>query len=85
MKYEVRWTPQSMRDMKRLDPSVARRILDGVRRLANEQYGDVRKLAGYDDEYRLRIGDWRVRFTVDTQAKTLIVLRVLHRSDAYKS
>jgi len=34
--------------------------------------------------YRLRVGDYRVLFTVDPEAKTLTVARVKHRREAYR-
>jgi mRNA interferase RelE/StbE len=45
--------------------------------------GDVRKLAG-TDEWRLRVGEWRVRFERDPAQRVLYVLRVLPRGRAYR-
>lgn len=47
-------SPQSM---KRLDPTVARRVVRAVDWLANEGQGHVKKLKGSDDLLRLRVGD----------------------------
>jgi mRNA-degrading endonuclease RelE of RelBE toxin-antitoxin system len=41
------------------------------------------KLAGSDDEWRLTVGDWRVRFTRDDE-QLVHVLRVLPRGRAYR-
>ncbi len=38
--------------------------------------GDVRALTGVPGEFRLRVGDWRVRYELDTEAEQLLVLRV---------
>ncbi len=84
MIYRINWTPQSLRDLKRLDKTTTRRIVDGVNRLATENYGDVKKLTGLQNEYRLRIGDWRVRFIFEREIHVLSVLRVLPREDAYR-
>ncbi len=46
--------------------------------------GDMRKLRGRDDEWRLRVGDWRVRFRFDSQSGNVVVLRVLPRGRAYR-
>jgi len=35
-------------------------------------------------QWRLRVGDWRVLFTLDDAARTMIVLRVLPRGGAYR-
>jgi mRNA-degrading endonuclease RelE of RelBE toxin-antitoxin system len=50
--------------------------------LAETGAGDVRKLSGQSGELRLRVGDWRVRFTDD--GKTLSIHTVLHRKEAYR-
>ena len=45
--------------------------------------GDFRRLAGLP-EWRLRVGDWRVRFAVDADAAAVVILRVLPRGSAYR-
>jgi len=39
--------------------------------------GSARKLAGRADEWRLRVGDWRIRYKRDPTRRSIIVLRVL--------
>lgn len=43
--------------------------------------GDIRKLNS--PQWRLRIGDWRVRFSFDDENQVIVVLRVLPRGRAY--
>jgi mRNA interferase RelE/StbE len=75
-------TPPARRDLKRLDPPVQRRILDALDRfVADPRSGDVRKLNA--TQWRLRIGDWRVRFSFDDERQVIIILRVLPRGRAY--
>jgi mRNA interferase RelE/StbE len=50
--------------MRRLTPAVATRIVDAINRYAEAENGDIVRLRGWDDEYRLRVGDWRVRFRI---------------------
>jgi mRNA interferase RelE/StbE len=42
------------------------------------------RLQGVEREYRLRVGDWRVRFTLDEAIRVMTVLRVLPRGGAYR-
>ena len=60
---------------------MAQRIRDRVALYAREGHGDVLKLAGQDDIYRLRIGDWRILFGFDDGGETVVVLRVLPRNE----
>ena len=71
-----------MRDLERLDKRLGKRIVDAVDRLAATDRGDVKVLKGSKGEYRLRVGDWRVRFTRDARSRTMTVLRVLPRGGA---
>lgn len=43
-----------------------------------------RKLAGREDMWRVRIGDWRILYRIDDAAPRVTVARVLHRSQAYR-
>ena len=84
MSWTVVLTASAQRDLRRLDRPVAARILDALARLADTGQGDVTRLQGVSDEWRLRIGDWRVRFRYDHPARTLEVLRILPRGQAYR-
>lgn len=45
--------------------------------------GDIKKLAGAEADYRLRVGHWRVFFTVGKDDRTVSITGVRHRSSAY--
>lgn len=73
------------RDLRRLDPPVQRRVVDALDRLTGDPpAGDVVRLTGIEDEWRLRVGDWRIRFTRDPKTGMIQVLRVLPRGRAYR-
>jgi mRNA-degrading endonuclease RelE of RelBE toxin-antitoxin system len=46
--------------------------------------GNARKLKGVGNEYRLRVGRWRIRFTADKATKTFTILAVVQRKEAYR-
>lgn len=75
---------RAQHDIEQLDPQVARRITDGLRRFAETGQGEVTRLQGRTPpEWRLRVGDWRIIFSQWTPA-SLVVIRVLHRREAYR-
>ncbi len=85
MTREVLWLPRARRDLKRLDAPVQRRVVEAVQHFAQIGEGDVVRLVGVrPPEYRLRVGDWRVRFARDDESPLLHVLRVLPRDKAYR-
>jgi len=61
---------------------MVRRVIEATNELASKATGDVRKLAGRNDEYRLRVGEFRVLFTYT--ATQVVVLRVRPRREAYR-
>lgn len=63
------------------------RIIARIRLLENHPLSpgvDVKKLQQYDAaDFRLRVGDYRVLFNKDDDAREIHLLRVLHRSKLY--
>lgn len=87
----VRWSriaTNALADLSRREPSRAAAIRSRVRSYAETGAGDVRKLEGRPNEYRLRVGAWRVLFSFATEgelsAPTLNVLRIADRRDTYR-
>jgi mRNA-degrading endonuclease RelE of RelBE toxin-antitoxin system len=69
--------------MAALDKGVARRAKQAIERFAATGAGDVKRLHGIDPpEYRLRVGDYRVRFR--QQDESIQALRVRNRNQAYR-
>ena len=80
---DLEWSESSLENPAGLDKGTARRIQRAVERFAQTETGNVKLLQGTDPpEYRLRIGDWRVRFILT--GRTILILRVLNRKDAYR-
>ncbi|MSQ27847.1 MAG: hypothetical protein EXR51_06890 [Dehalococcoidia bacterium] len=79
----LHWSRVALRSLLRLEPPTADRVRAAVARFAATREGDIRKLAGGEGEYRLRVGEYRVRFTY-LEERVLLVLHVLHRRDAYR-
>ena len=42
------------------------------------------KLKGYEDQYRIRVGRYRVRYTINDEQLIVVVISCKHRKDAYK-
>jgi mRNA interferase RelE/StbE len=79
----IEWSEGARADVRRLDQKTAMRIFEALRRFAATSTGDVKKLQGEEAEYRLRVGDYRVRFNEDPPG-TLHIHAVLHRREAYR-
>jgi len=80
---KIIFTAPARADIRRIDRDTAMRILTTLHRLAETGEGDIKKLQGDPSELRLRVGDYRVRFTEELD-DTLHVHSVRHRSEAYR-
>jgi len=70
--------------MKALSPADQTRIIAAVERLAEDPgSADIKKLKAGSEEWRLRVGSWRVRFRFEKGDGAIEVLRVLPRSKGY--
>jgi len=83
--YRVVFARSARRELERLEMSVARRIISRIEALATDPRppGCV-KLQGAADLWRIRIGDYRVVYSVDDNARVVDIRVVRHRSDAYR-
>ena len=88
MARSIDWTRQARSDIKRLSKRDASRVRRAVERFAVSGHGDIERLKGFGRPfYRLRVGDWRVRYRyeeVGQEEEGLAVVRVLHRREAYR-
>ncbi len=83
--YEVYLERAAERDLRRLPVETFRRIVPRIRALAeNPRPPGCRKLTGSENDWRIRIGDYRVIYEVDEGEKAVRVFRIRHRREAYR-
>jgi mRNA interferase RelE/StbE len=83
--YRVVFARSARRELEGLEATVARRIISRVEMLTTEPRprGCV-KLQGAADLWRIRIGDYRVVYSIDDSARPVDIRVVRHRSDVYR-
>ena len=73
------------RQIRRLDRQDQIRVLRTIRDLAAVPYPQgCRKLRGYEDVFRVRVGTFRVLYSVEPARIVVIILKVGHRKDIYR-
>ncbi len=81
--YRIVITSRAERELRRLDKAVKNRVVSAIHGLAeNPRPHGCLKVKG-EELWRIRIGDWRVGYAINDQAKAVDVLRVNHRSQFY--
>ena len=82
--WSVVWSRRSQHVLRRLQRQIAARMIEAVERHAGTGQGDIAKLAGMENQYRLRVGEWRVRLRYDDDAHAIEIISVLPRGRAYR-
>jgi mRNA interferase RelE/StbE len=83
--FAVEYHPNALKDLSKLDKPVARRIVNAVDALkVNPRPNGARPLAGYPELWRIRVGDYRVVYTIRDAELLILALRVRHRSNVYR-
>lgn len=83
--YKVEWKKSAKKELKKLDKQVIPRILQAVENLAENPYSsDSKKLVGSDSIYRIRIGDYRIIYNIESSVLTIEVIKVAHRREIYR-
>ena len=81
MKYNIQYDKRCLKYLRRIDKKAQLRILKAIKDLP---YGDVKKLQGRAEDYRLRVGDYRIIFTKDDEELLIYVIEIAPRGDIYK-
>ena len=83
MIYTIGLKPRASKDLRRIQKQDASRIADALERLADNLFGDVKRLTNFTPEYRLRVGQYRVLFEIENENE-IVVYRIVHRREAYR-
>gem|GEM_PF-66642 len=82
----IQYDPKALKEPTKLDKPAARRIVKAIDALSiDPRPSGSRPLVGYPDLWRIRVGDYRVVYTVKDAELVVLALRVAHRSTIYRS
>lgn len=85
MRYKVEFAPHASREFNKLPKSVQADIDPVITSLAvNPRPYGYRKLHGWRDTYRVRIGDYRVIYEIHDGVLLVLVVSVGDRADIYR-
>lgn len=89
MAWRIEFAQAADRELGKLDPQIARRILEVLHdRIAEAEdpraFGEVLKGSELGEFWKYRIGDYRLDCSIEDQALRILVLRIGHRSEVYR-
>ena len=84
-RYRVEISRTAQAQLKRVPRDGQTRVVRAILALADEPFPKgSRKLSGYTDVFRIRIGQYRVIYSVANGKLIVIVLKIGHRKDIYR-
>ena len=78
------YTRSAEKEILKLNKPLGQRIFQKIELLQNNPFGQGSEKLEGGKGYRLRIGDYRVIYTVDKENKIVNVTRVRHRKEVYR-
>ncbi len=83
--YRIEFARSAERDLRRIDRQIVPRIVSAIDELTiDPRPHGAKKLVGADRTYRIRIGDYRVVYTVDDAVFIVSIDRIRHRREVYR-
>ena len=83
MTYRIELRPAAVRALKKLDPPIRRRIQGAITLLAEEPRPPAARALRGRPGLRIRVGDYRILYTVADDVLLIVVVTVGHRRDVY--
>ena len=84
-RYTVATAQAVDQQLSRLPRSVQRRLTEAIEGLeSNPRPHGVKKLEGHDNLWRVRVGDYRIIYTIEDGRLLVLVVKIGHRGDVYR-
>ena len=83
--YTVDVIPTAQKELKWLPPAIVARIYPRLEKpAANPRPPGCKKLKGGEKEWRIRVGEYRIIYTIDDGKRLVEVPRIRHRREVYE-
>ncbi len=85
MAYTIVFAPRAEKDFKKLDKPIQKQLRPKIDALAkNPRHHGAEKLAGEDDLYRIRSGDYRIVYQIQDKQLVVLLVKIGHRREIYQ-
>ncbi len=85
MPYRILITRQAEKQLDAMPQQLANRVDQHIEALREDpRPSGVKKLRGYTDTYRVRVGNRRIIYTIDDRAQIITLLTIDDRKDVYR-
>ncbi|EBK2059941.1 type II toxin-antitoxin system RelE/ParE family toxin [Salmonella enterica subsp. enterica] len=87
MNYSIEFYKEALKYLQRLDKPSRIRIVQHLEILSENPFHpelDIKRMRGTSEEYRLRVGSFRIIYTIEDKQLIIHVLKIGSRGDVYK-
>jgi mRNA interferase RelE/StbE len=82
--FTIVWLKSAHKSLEKLPAATQKTIIKQIDFLpTSHENSDIKKLKGHSDLYRLRVGDYRIIFSINKQAQQIRISAVGHRREIY--
>ena len=84
-RYSIEVSATAEKQIRKLSKADKIRVLRAIQDLRTEPFPrGMRKLQGYEDVFRIRVGTFRIIYSVESKRLLIIILKVGHRKEIYR-
>jgi mRNA interferase RelE/StbE len=81
--YRIELRPAAVRALRKLDPPLRRRVQGAIALLARDPHPPAARALKGRPGLRVRVGDYRVIYTIHDEVLLVVVVTLGHRRDVY--
>lgn len=86
MGYKIEYKASVAKDIRRLPKETIKRCLELIEeKLINNPFLGKPLKGQFEGLWSVRIGDYRVIYTIEKGAETILILRISHRKESYRN
>ena len=83
--FDIQWKASAKKEIKKIDKTEIPKIIQEIERLSQNPYPtNSKKLLGTEHIFRIKIGNYRVIYSIENQQLIIEIIRVRHRKEAYR-
>ena len=82
--YQIEFRPAALRELRKIDRAVQPRLHGAIALLAQDPRPPASRQLRGRDGYRLRVGDYRIIYTINDGILLIVVVTIGHRRDVYR-
>lgn len=83
-RYNIEIKKSAVKEIKKLPPKDLKRILNAIEKLADDPHPQNSKKLSAQEKYRLRVGDYRILYSIEDDRLVIVIVKVGHRREVYR-